>query len=62
MSVELSEKILEESKVADKIQDIIFKCSALTKRQKLQIFWNIQPLLHQLIDSTVEYMKQKDEE
>ena len=62
MSVELSEKILEKSKVSDKVQDIIFKCGALTKRQKLQIFWKIQPLLHLLIDTTVEYMKQKDEE
>lgn len=61
MGVELSEQILEKSKVADKVQDIIFKCSALTKRQKLQMFWKIQPLLHQLIDTTVEYMKQKAE-
>ena len=60
MGVELSEQILEKSKVADKVQDIIFKCSALTKRQKLQMFWDIQPLLHSLIGDTIEHLKQKD--
>lgn len=60
MGVELSEQILEKSKVADKVQDIIFKCSALTQRQKLQMFWDIQPLLHQLIDSTVECVRERE--
>lgn len=61
MGVEISELILEKCNGAQELSDRIEKYTPqLSDVEQHKLFYAIQPLLHQVINFTIEYMKAKE--
>lgn len=61
MALDFSERVLEQSKVCDRLWEIIDKLEPIHKMDRLALFHQIQPLLHKVADKAKEMVEHKEQ-
>lgn len=62
MAVDFSERVLEQSKVCDRLWEIINKLEPIHQMDRLALFHEIQPLFHKVADKAKEMIGHKESE